>query len=112
MSSLRPIFAADRTFMRLRDAAILADLKSVGSIQIEVVCAHWNVIVRGVVGTSNRQWVTMESPWDEVQSEADNTLIDMVERTAAALGEIEAQERRRQQRAPHGVAGGAPSLNE
>jgi hypothetical protein len=94
LSLHRPIFAADRTFLRIRDAAILADLKSTGSIQIEIVCAHWNIIVRGAVGTSSRQWFTMDVPWDAVQSEAENPLIDMVERAATALSDIETKERR------------------
>ena len=77
----RPIFAADRTFYRIKEAAILADLASTGPILIEVVCCHWFIKVRGCVYTGGgRHWRDRQCSWDEVQSEEENPLTWLVEK--------------------------------
>lgn len=80
-----PVFAADRTFLRLRDAGIASSLASVGTLNIEVICGHWYVVVRGAAGEKPRRWFSMEASWDDVQTEDDNPLLSMIEKVAAHL---------------------------
>lgn len=83
----QPIFAADRTFRRLREAGILAEIRTTNTLVIEVICGNWHIRVRGCAGAQQRRWFTVEVDWDEVQSASDNPLIDAVDRVCAQLAD-------------------------
>lgn len=83
----RTLYAADDTWLRLREGAILAEAKSIDTINVEVVCGNWRVLVRGAVGTTTRQWYSLEVDWEDIQQNDDNPLIEAVCRVSDRLRE-------------------------
>jgi len=95
------IFAADRTFLRLRDAGILSETRSTDGLVLEVICGNWYVKVRGSISVEGdrREWSTIEMDWAHVQAEPSNPVVDAIDRVETHLRGLAARARKAKSKA-------------
>jgi hypothetical protein len=90
------IFAADRTFRKLRDAGILSEARSVDGLVLEVICRNWTIRIRGSIAVEGdrREWHEADVDWDEAQASETSPLLDALERVETHLRGLAARERK------------------